>query len=130
MKKKDTTFNIIIYVIIALIIIIAIYMYKGYKEDQKTMNTYNLVLKGNTTINIYEGGKYIEPGFNCYNYENIDHPELVKTEGTVNTSVVGTYKIRYYIENAYYEFFTDLTCFFLFGRGPIGSRRSHERREL
>ena len=99
--KKNNTYNIIIYVIIALIIFIAIYMYKGYKEDQITMNTYNLVLKGNPSMNIYEGGTYIEPGYHCYNYENIDHPELVKVEGTVNTTMVGTYKIKYYIENAY-----------------------------
>ena len=101
MKKNNTTYNIVIYAIIALIIIIAIYMYIGYKKDQQTMNTYNIVLKGNTNMTIYEGGTYIEPGYYAYNYENIDHPELVKVSGTVNTKEIGTYELKYYIENNY-----------------------------
>ena len=101
MKKSNTSYNIIIYAIIALIIVIAIFMYSGYKKNQKTMKTYNLTLKGSTNMTIYEGGTYIEPGFVAYNYENIDHPEVVKVEGTVDTSTVGTYTIKYYIDNAY-----------------------------
>ena len=101
MKKNNTSYNIIIYVIIALIVIVAIIMYSGYVKDQRTMKTYNLTLKGSSNMTIYEGGTYIEPGYTAYNYENIDHPEVVKIDGTVNTSVVGTYTIKYYIDDAY-----------------------------
>ena len=100
-KNNSTSLNIIMYVIIGLIIVIAIIMYSDYRKDQRTMKTYNLSLKGSSNMTIYEGGTYIEPGFVAYNYENIDHPEVVKIDGTVNTNVVGTYTIKYYIEDAY-----------------------------
>ena len=100
-KNNSTSLNIIMYVIIGLIIVIAIIMYSDYRKDQRTMKTYNLSLKGSSNMTIYEGGTYIEPGFVAYNYENIDHPEVVKVDGTVNTNVVGTYTIKYYIEDAY-----------------------------
>ena len=98
---KKSSIDYIIYIIIALIIIVAIYMFISYKNEQKLLNTYNIVLKGDTNINIYEGGSYIEPGYNAYNYENNDFSNLVKIEGSVNTNVVGTYKLKYYIENNY-----------------------------
>ena len=100
-KKKNSSIDYIIYVIIALIVLVAIYMYISYKNEQKLLNTYNIVLKGNKDITIYEGGSYIEPGYYAYDYQNIDHPELVKVEGTVNTNLVGTYTLKYYIDNNY-----------------------------
>ena len=101
MKKKNnnTMFNFIIYAIIGLIIVIAIYMYIGYKQDLETQNTYTISIKGQEVITLYEGDRYIEPGYYCYNYLNEDHPELVKVEGSVNTSVVGSYTLTYYVEN-------------------------------
>ena len=100
-KKSNTSINFIMYALIGLIIFVAIYMYIGYQNDQRLMNTYTIVLKGNQTVTLYEGSPYVEPGYYAYNYENIDHHELVKTEGTVNTNEVGTYTIKYYIENNY-----------------------------
>ena len=78
MKKKNnnTIFNYIIYAIIGLIIIIAIYMYVGYKQDQQIQNTYTIELKGSQDINLYEGDRFVEPGYSCLNYLNENHNQI------------------------------------------------------
>jgi len=102
-KNKKTGIDFLIYFLIALIIFVGIYMYISYREEQIMLNTYNIVLKGDSTINIYEGMPYNEPGYYAYNYENNDCASLVKVEGSVNSDVVGTYNLDYVINTKYVD---------------------------
>ena len=102
-KNKKGSIDFLIYILIALIIFVGIYMYISYREEQIMINTYNIVLKGYSTINIYEGMPYNEPGFYAYNYENVDYASLVKVEGSVNSDVVGTYNLDYVIRTKYVD---------------------------
>ena len=97
MKKKKTGIDYLIYVLILLIIIVGIIMYINYRNEQIRINTYNIVLKGDATINIYEGMTYQEPGYYAYDFQNVDKANLVKVEGNVNSNVVGTYTLDYVI---------------------------------
>ena len=100
-KKKKSSVDYLIYVLIALIILVGIYMYISYRNEQIMINTYNIVLKGDSNMEIYEGMPYQEPGYYAYNYENIDCANLVKVEGSVNSNTPGTYTLDYVINTSY-----------------------------
>jgi len=97
-KKKKSYVDYLIYILIALIIIIGIAMYINYRNEQIKINTYNIVLKGDSSMNLYEGMTYQEPGYYAYDYQNIDQASLVKVEGYVDTNKIGTYTLDYIID--------------------------------
>ena len=62
-----------------------------YNKEPKN----SLKLKGNKTINVKLNGKYEEQGATYSNGCQVDKKAKIKIEGTVDTSKVGTYTIKY-----------------------------------
>ena len=60
-------------------------------------HTYDIQIKGNEEVSIYEGGNYKEAGYIAFNYEKENSTNKVKVVGEVNTEVVGEYKLEYVI---------------------------------
>ncbi|MBP5684104.1 MAG: DUF5011 domain-containing protein, partial [Bacilli bacterium] len=97
-KKKKSYVDYLIYILIALIVIVGIIMYINYRNEQIKINTYNIVLKGDSSMNLYEGMTYQEPGYYAYDYQGVDQASLVKVEGSVDTNKIGSYTLDYVID--------------------------------
>ena len=64
-------------------------------------DSFILDLKGDSTVYILKGSRYIEPGYNA-SYSNIDVSNEVKVYGNVNINVPGEYILKYSIsKNGY-----------------------------
>ncbi len=66
-----------------------------YEDKEKP----NITLKGNSSITLYIGSQYIEPGYNATDNCDGDLTNKVQISGTVNTNVTGTYKINYKVKD-------------------------------
>lgn len=66
-------------------------------EDKK-MPT--ITLNGNSTISVYLGNRYYEPGYTAYDNCDGDITNNVKVNGYVDTSKLGTYKLTYEITDS------------------------------
>jgi len=60
----------------------------------------NIVLNGNSTISIYQGNSYNEPGYSASDNCGGDITNKVIVTNNVNTFVVGTYKIKYEVTDS------------------------------
>lgn len=58
-----------------------------------------ITLKGGNKISIYQGETYTDPGYTAIDDCLGDITEKVTTEGTINTSEIGTYKIKYNVSD-------------------------------
>ena len=67
-----------------------------YRYEVET-HTYDIQIKGDEVISIYEGGKYKEAGYVAYNSEKENTTNKVKVVGKVDTETVGEYKLEYVI---------------------------------
>ena len=82
-------------VLLSLIIIIILFVIGGLKR----ISTYNIVLDGKETINIYEGGSFVEPGYTAYNYKGDNSTNKVKVKSNIDFDKIGEYKVEYSIKN-------------------------------
>lgn len=60
-----------------------------------------LTLRGSTYMELKTGNRYIDPGFSATDAEGMDITSKVSVSGSVNTSVAGTYTIRYSVTDSY-----------------------------
>jgi len=60
----------------------------------------SITLKGNTTINLYLGDKYYEPGYTASDNCDGDITNKVVSTGSVDTSKIGSYKIKYEVSDS------------------------------
>lgn len=67
-----------------------------YINDNKP----TIKLKGSTNLYLYQGSKYIDPGYIAVDECDGDITDKVTVEGNVNTNRVGKYKITYKILNS------------------------------
>ena len=95
--------NLICICIILMIIIIILLLLpnKTLTDNKKTEknSTLSLTLQGNVNITILKGEKYIENGYFAYDSKEGDLTNKVKVEGVVNENIVGSYTLKYHVEN-------------------------------
>lgn len=60
-----------------------------------------ITLKGNSYIEINQGQNYNDPGYSATDARGSDITSRVSVSGSVNTSVAGTYTIRYTVTDTY-----------------------------
>ncbi len=89
MAKKYKLYMIIISILIILIAIII-------TSIQKI--TYEIVLKGENPTYIYKGEVYVEPGYSAFSKYKKDATKAVKIESNLNNNEIGTYQIKYKID--------------------------------
>ena len=88
--SKITLFNKLIIVLIVLIIVaIGFYVYQN--------NQYTITLLGESEVNLFLNDIYNEAGYTAYDRNGNDVSRNVKVSGNVNTTTIGTYKIKYQI---------------------------------
>ncbi len=86
------------YVIAVIILLLVLFSVLFVKYEIK-IHTYNIVLKGEKDVSLYEGGLYKESGFRAYNYKGKDVTKLVKMKADVKTDKVGEYTVSYTIKS-------------------------------
>lgn len=69
-----------------------------YSEYNSNYNEGSLRLKGSNPMYVLKGKQYIEPGFVAVDINGNNQSSNVKISGSVNTSIPGTYKITYKLE--------------------------------
>ena len=114
MKNKYNILNYIICILIILIIIVASILVTNSNKNNETNNSeqnnnsnqsnnspsiLTISLKGDNNVTIIQGSKYEEPGFTAHDSIEGDLTNSVKTNGTVDTSTIGTYTITYTVIN-------------------------------
>ena len=72
--------------IIAIILIVLFFI---------TRKKYFLELDGSSEMTIYQGARYIEPGYNAYDNKQNTYNDQVIITGEVNSNEIGTYTINY-----------------------------------
>ena len=106
-KKVEFDFRkylkyIIIAVALIIIFAIVIAIFKALKNDNPEIGgvtTYSLTLNGSKDIVIYQGDKFIEPGYTATdNYGNNLQSEVIIT-GNLNTDLVGKYRVNYILHD-------------------------------
>ena len=85
---KPNTLKIIL-IVLASIAALGILIFIIYIAGDK------LTLDGPEEITIYQGTRYIEPGYSAKNIANTYHNDKVVINGRVDTKIVGTYTITY-----------------------------------
>lgn len=60
-----------------------------------------ITLRGSTIIEIDAGTRYTDPGYYATDAMGMDITASVNVSGSVNTSVAGTYTIKYYVTDSY-----------------------------
>lgn len=60
-----------------------------------------ITLKGSSYMTLDVGGRYSDPGYSAVDALGKDITSRVSVSGSVNTSVAGTYTIRYYVTDNY-----------------------------
>ena len=81
-------------IIIISVVIITVLVLVFILFSNRQVSNY-LVLEGEELVTIYQGGDYIEPGYNGYNSKNVDLTNDVIIETNLNKDVVGEYEIVY-----------------------------------
>lgn len=72
---------------------------RSIEVKEKIDATY-IHLKGETSVRLKIGDKYIEPGYEAYDSIDRELTNKVKVSGTVNTSKPGVYQLRYSVVNS------------------------------
>lgn len=68
------------------------------RHEIKT-HTYEIILKGDETIVLYEGGLYKENGALVFNYKKENKTNLLKVKAKVDTDKVGDYYVTYSVNS-------------------------------
>ena len=95
-KKLNKTAKIVIGIVLALIIITLGVLF--VRHEIKT-HTYDIQIKGDEVVTLYEGGLYKESGYVAYNYKKENKTNLVKVDAQVDTDKVGEYEVTYTIKS-------------------------------
>lgn len=90
MEKK---YKVYLFIIGILIISITIVLVNANKRS------YYIVLEGENPIFLYEGSKYIEPGYSAFDSQGQDVTSKVEMSSNLNIMHEGEYRITYTIEN-------------------------------
>ena len=67
-----------------------------YKDETVPIITLN----GNDTVYLYVGNSYNEPGYNAFDNCDGDITDKVEVSNNINTSIIGTYKITYSVNDS------------------------------
>ena len=62
-----------------------------YEDEEKP----SIILQGSSVVTVYQNETYQEPGYQAYDNCDGNLTDQVKVSGTVNTSVTGTYELKY-----------------------------------
>ena len=82
-----------IIIIISIFLIVVLVLMFIVFSNRKVSNY--LILNGEEIVTIYQGGDYIEAGYNGYNSKNVDLTSDVTIETNLNKDVIGEYEIVY-----------------------------------
>lgn len=98
-RKKDRSFyskkNIIIITCIVSIIFVVIVIFLGTREKEKTIRSSTIEIIGDTSIVIYKGQNYNDPGAKAYDEDKNDLSEQIVVKNNVDTSKTGKYFVVY-----------------------------------
>lgn len=92
-KKYREKLKLIIPIAIGIIVLFFIILFFT------TRKKYFLVLEGTNTMVIYQGSKYVEPGYKAYDNHQNRYDNEVTIAGEVNPSEIGTYTVSYKFRN-------------------------------
>ena len=95
---KNLNKKVKIILIIILVTIILILGVLFVKHEIRT-HTYDILIKGDKVVTLYEGGLYKENGYVAYNYKRENKTNLVKVDAQVDTDKVGEYEVTYTIKS-------------------------------
>ena len=100
---KDFISRYIVFILVFLIVIVIVILLLPEKEEQKptpTESILTITLKGNMEVSVIKGETYQDPGYTAYDSKEGDLTSRVSVEGSVNSNVIGTYTIKYYVTNS------------------------------
>jgi len=112
-KTNNSTYNIIIFILIFLIIgVCVLLLFNGEKEEKpidnnpqpiepsKPVSIVTITLKGEKEVTVIKGSEYNDPGYTAHDSLEGDLTSKVIVDGRVDTNVTGTYTITYRVYNS------------------------------
>jgi cell wall-associated NlpC family hydrolase len=91
-KKKNISSNNIIIISILIIVVIILFSYFIGRDNVSTLT---IELNGDSSITVYNGSKYDDPGAKAYDEENKDLSDEIKITNNVDIYKSGRYEIIY-----------------------------------